>query len=138
MSKAVAIGSSDAVSDPVPRQWRQRLAQAESDAQRKVSAMPGVRQAECQIFGEPACLVIDLCCQVYGPRQLPDLMKQVTEVLIPGMEQLIGIQFEKRNLNFMVAEDYGSTTQPFASTETEKMWFSDAMAPDALVSCSLS
>jgi len=65
-------------------------------------------------------------------------MKQVTEVLIPGMEQLIGIQFEKRNLNFMVAEDYGSTTQPFASTETEKMWFSDAMTPDALVSCSLS
>lgn len=93
-----------------------------------------VLSAFCTIQGTPEKLVVNLACTAKSEEHVTALMQYVNDILLPQMEQSLGIQFEVRNLQFAVAGRENLLPQPERLADSGHCagWLDDPFATPAL------
>lgn len=87
---------------PAGKAWSRKLSEVARYARYQCGGRADVHSCQCSITGDPGQLVINFACTATDERYVADLMQFVNDELLPQLEQVIGIQFEVRNLQFAV------------------------------------
>lgn len=96
----------------VKKAWTDRMQKIASFGTEQCRLRSTVHSAICTIQGTPEKLIVNLACTAKSEEHVTEHMNFVNDTLLPQMEQLLGIQFEVRNLQFAVAGRENLLAQP--------------------------
>lgn len=114
--------------------WITRMQNIASFGTQECRSRSTVHSAICTIQGTPDKLIANLACTATSEEDVTELMQYVNDTLLPQMEQLLGIQFEVRNLQFAVAGRENLLTQPedLDKGDASTDWLDDPFATPTL------
>ncbi len=104
--------------------WTARIQEIAASGSQQCQSLDTVHSATCTITGPLDELIVNLACIAKAEDYVSELMQYVNDVLLPQMENALGIQFEVRNLQFAVAgkESFLNAPEHAAEAKLPKNW----------------